>query len=277
MMPFHNQIIGIIVEPYRVLWRQGFTTYVAELEQQSKDGTLDKVLGDRYLGFCRNNGPAILDGTFHYPNAIPWETGFRIPYELVATGGIEDIWTFMMAAMVFALALASPIVIWQLWAFIAAGLYKKERAIFYRYFPFMIVLLAAGILFGFFVAVPTSLGFLLRLMVIGMVAPMLSVSQYFSFLFALTTALGVVFQLPMVMVALQRVGLVRHATMVKHWRIVVLAIFILAALITPPDPFSMMMMAMPTLVLYLLGLVLTWLGKRHESPLPAPAPAPGAP
>jgi len=102
---------------------------------------------------------------------------------------------------------------------------------------------------------------------------MLSVGQYFSLLFALTTAMGIVFQLPLVMMALQRVGLVRHQTMRKHWRAMVLCIFVAAAVFTPPDPFSMFLMALPTLLLYLLGLVLTWLWRRNETDWEAAARA----
>jgi Tat protein translocase TatC len=157
-------------------------------------------------------------------------------------------------------------VIWQGWAFIAAGLYPRERRVFYRYFPFLVLLLVGGVLFGYYIAVPYGLGFLIRMQVTGIVTSMLSVANYFTFLFALGAAMGLIFQLPLVMVALQKIGLVRHRTYVRNWRMIVLIIFILAAVLTPPDPFSMTIMAAPTLCLYLLGLVLTKIGSRHEPP-----------
>src|SRR5262249_45692983 len=160
-------------------------------------------------------------------------------------GGVADFWTFLMASMVFAAVLAAPVVIWQAWAFVAAGLYVRERRVFHRFFPFMMVLLAAGVLFGCFFAVPYGLCFLIRLQGPGIVTSMLTVDNYFNFLFLLTTAMGLVFELPMVMVALQRIGLVRHRTFVKQWRYAVLSIFAIAMLITPPDPFSMLLMATP--------------------------------
>ena len=100
--------------------------------------------------------------------------------------------------------------------------------------------------------------------------PLLSVGQYFSFMFALTTALGVVFQLPLVMLAIQRVGLVRHKTMRKHWRTTVLLIFVVSAVLTPPDPVTQLIMAVPSLLLYLLGLVLTGMAQHREAPLDVP-------
>lgn len=265
MTPFHDQVQGIVTEPYRVLWRQGFVEHVRRLEAQHQDGTLD-AMGQGFLEFCRQNRDVVLAGNFRYPHLLPASTGFPLPYTLMATSGLEDIWTFFMASLIFAITLASPIVVWQAWAFIAAGLYPRERKVFYRYFPFMVGLVAAGAWFGYSTALPVSLGFLLRMMNPDQVGAMLTVGQYFTLLFGMTAAMGVVFQVPLVMVALQRVGLVRHATLTKNWRMIVLVMCIVAAVLSPPDPFSMMLMAAPMLLLYLLGLVLTAHGRKHEHP-----------
>jgi len=268
MMPFHNQVMAIVISPYRLLWKQGFVLYLEDFDAAVARGERNDKWHREKLDFCRENKDAILAGTYPIDLAyeLPERTGYRVPYELVAVGGVEDFWTFLMAAMVFAAVIASPVVIWQAWAFVAAGLYAGERKVFYRFFPFMMVLLAAGVLFGCYFAVPYGLGFLIRLQVPGLVAPMLTVGNYFNFLFMLTTAMGLVFQLPMVMVALQRIGLVRHRTFVKQWRYAVLSIFAIAMLITPPDPFSMLLMATPMMGLYGLGLLLTRFGRVHERP-----------
>lgn len=285
LLPFHDEVQEIVIGPYRILWKQNFREYAEDLLGRSARGELTEPTYQDYARFLSEANAAgatnlqrILDDTWprDLARAIPEKSGFRIPYELVAVQGLEDFWTFMLASLIFALAMASPVVIWQGWAFIAAGLYARERTVFYKFFPFMMVLLCSGILFGYFAAVPYSLGFLIRLMNSGQVAPMLSVGQYFSLLFALTTALGIVFQLPLVMMALQRVGLVRHVTMRKHWRAMVLGIFVAAAVFTPPDPFSMFLMALPTLLLYVLGLVLTWTWRRNETDWDAAAAAAGS-
>lgn len=281
MLPFKDEVGAIIVGPYRILWQQAFLDHVAALEQRERDGTLDAAYGQRFLQNCRELGPEILAGRFQYPHMIMTETGFPIPYTLVATGGVEDFWTFMMASFVFALVIASPVVIWQMWAFIAAGLYQRERRVFYRFFPFAMGLLTCGVLFGYFLAVPYGLGFLVRMMKTDQVMALLSVGQYFTLMFTLTAAMGLIFQLPLLMLALQRVGLVRHRTYVKNWRAIVLVLFVMAALLTPPDPFSMMIMAGPTLLLYLVGLLLTAQARKYEppdvEPLPEPLPETGAP
>jgi sec-independent protein translocase protein TatC len=175
----------------------------------------------------------------------------------------------MWASLVFALVLASPVVIWQAWAFLAAGLYPHERAAFYRYFPFMVMLMAGGVLFGYCIALPYSLGFLVRLMDPSMVNAIFSVGQFLTLEFALTGAMGLVFQLPLVMVALQRIGLVSHLTFRRNWRLTILIIFLVAAVVTPPEPVSMLLMASPMLLLYCLGLGLTWLGRGRDPVLPA--------
>lgn len=265
LLPFKGPVQDIIVEPYRLQWRQGFLGWVQQLEQRSAAGTLDDE-GREFLAYCHEHLGAILDGTKEYSYLLKEKTGYPVPYSLFATGGIEDMFAFMWASLIFALVIASPVVIWQAWAFLAAGLYSRERTIFYRYFPFMLVLFAAGVLFGYYVVLPYSLGFLIGLMDPAQVNAILSVGQFLNLLLALTAAMGLVFQLPLVMVALQRVGLVTHRTMVKNWRLTVLIIFVAAAIFTPPEPVSMLLMSAPMLLLYGLGLVLTWLGRRHEAP-----------
>ena len=152
--------------------------------------------------------------------------------------------------------------------------YKHERSVFYRYFPFMLVLIASGVWFGYSVALPYSLGFLISMMDPQLVGALFSVGQFLTLLFMTTAAMGVVFQVPIVMLALQKVGLVRHKAFVKNWRVTVLVIFVASALFSPPEPVSMILMSMPMLVLYILGLVLTRIGQKNEAPLPDTAAEP---
>ena len=101
-----------------------------------------------------------------------------------------------------------------------------------------------------------------------MVGALFSVGQFLSLLFMTTAAMGLVFQVPLVMLALQKVGLMRHKTFVKHWRITILIIFLSAAIFTPPEPVSMILMSMPMILLYGVGLLLTAMGRKNEAPLP---------
>lgn len=267
---FKTEVQEIVVGPYRVQWRIGFDKWVAHLEARQAAGDFERLhdtLSPQFLTFCHEHRDEIIAGTFPYNYLLSSFTGFNVPYQLYAINGFEDIFNWMWASVLFAFVIASPYVVWQAWSFIAAGLYQKEKRLFHRYFPFMVALFVAGVLFGYFVALPLGLGVLIRLMNPDQVAAMLSIGQYFTFFFTLTCALGIVFQLPLVMVALQRVNLVTHKAFIKHWRITVLAIFLAAALITPPEPISMLMAAAPMLLLYVLGLAMTWSWRKNEPQL----------
>jgi sec-independent protein translocase protein TatC len=269
ILPFKGPVQEVILAPYRTLWREGFLQHVQALEAQEAAAKAAGVpldrFHERFLTTCRRDFDVILAGEHPFPQVIPGDTGYPLPYTLYATNGLEDMMSFMWASLVFALVLASPVVIWQAWAFVAAGLYPHERAVFYRYFPFMVGLMAAGVSFGYLVALPYSLGFLVRMMDPSQVLAIFSVGQFLTLEFALTAAMGLVFQLPLVMLALQKIGLVAHRTYVRNWRMIILVIFVVAAVVTPPDPASMVLMAIPMVLLYGLGLVLTWLGRRNDA------------
>ena len=271
VLPFKGTVQDIIVEPYRQQWRQGFAEWEQQLTEREAEATASGTPLDgetqAFLAYIREHRGPILAGTKQYPNLLPQQTGYPVPYNLFAVGGLEDMMSFMWASLIFAMVLAAPVVIWQMWAFIAAGLYQRERAAFYRYFPFMIGLLVTGVLFGYYVALPFSLRFLIKMMDPAQVTAIFSVGQFLNLLFWLTAAMGLVFQLPVVMVALQRVGLVTHRGFVKNWRMTILIIFVVAAVVTPPEPVSMILMATPMLLLYGLGLMLTRFGRRHEAPI----------
>ncbi len=275
LVPFKQQVTEIIVSPYRQLWLYGYEEYLGDLDERHDAGTLHSA-EETCWEWNQVNSAEVIAGTFPLHEWVRDKGGFQMPYELIATGGVKDFWVFMKAALIFALAVSSPVVVWQIWAFIGAGLYNHERKTFYKFFPFGMVLLIAGTLFGYFLVVPTGLYFLIRLMNPGLVQVMLTIDEYFSFLFTLTLALGLVFQLPLVMVAVQKVGLVTHQGFKKNWRFVILGFFVFSAAFTPPDPFTQVMMAAPLTLLYGLGLVLTHRIAKASGELAATNPPAGS-
>lgn len=271
LVPFKNEVTNVYVKPYRDMWKAGFDDYYAEREAEAAAKGFDNLhpLRQESLLFLRQWGAQIRAGTYPIEEAhqIAEQGGFRVPYNLVSLGGIEDFWTFMAASLLFAAVIAAPYVLYQIWAFVGAGLYKRERRVVMKYVPFASALLITGVLFGYLVVVPYGLFYLIKIMDFGNVQPVLAVSQYFSFLLTLTVALGFVFQMPLLMLALQKVGLVTHEAWRKNWRYVVLIFFIVAAVLTPPDPFTQLMMAGPMVLLYILGLVLTGRASRAKPSL----------
>lgn len=274
MLPFKREVTEVFTAPYNSMWLDHYAGWrdalFADLEARGGLEALpeiDRKLLAPVVEFHRDFGAAILDGTFPESRfgMILSQGDYQLPRTLKALGGLDDFWTFMAASLLFALILAAPIVLYQAWAFIAAGLYPRERKAVLRYMPLGLGLFTVGVLFGYFLVVPYGLFFLIKLMDWAQVTSMMSVSIYFSFLFTLTSALGVVFQLPLVMLALQKVGIVTHATMRKNWRVVILSCFAISAIMTPPDPVTQCLMAVPMCVLYVIGLLLT---ARHSGRVP---------
>jgi sec-independent protein translocase protein TatC len=169
----------------------------------------------------------------------------------------EGFMSYMKVCFFAGLLLASPWVFYQLWLFIAAGLYPHERKYVHVYLPMSIVLFVLGALAGYFYAFPLMLDFLIgfnKWLGIGF-TPRLS--EYISMAMLMPLMFGVSFQLPMVMVFLERIGVCSVETYKKNWRIAVLVISIASmVLTTSPDPWSMILMMVPLLLLYAFGIFL---------------------
>lgn len=154
-----------------------------------------------------------------------------------------------------ALAISGPYLLWELWGFIAAGLYKKEKKVAYAYFPVSLVLFFSGILFGYYVLVPYALYFL---NLDGLGHPggdyRMGAEQYLNFLKGLCLALGFVFQLPILMVAVSRLGLVQPKTYSHYRKHMLVGSLVIGAILTPPDPVTQLLMAGPIILLYEVGL-----------------------
>jgi sec-independent protein translocase protein TatC len=145
--------------------------------------------------------------------------------------------------------------LWQLWQFIAAGLYPHERRAALRYFPYSVVLFVAGVLFGYFLMVPYAMYFLGIALEPDVLHSQYRLADYFSVLTALSLALALVFQLPVLMTFATRLGLLEPAQIVKSRPYVIVGAFVIAAILTPPDPITQCMMAIPILALFELGLI----------------------
>jgi Tat protein translocase TatC len=263
VLPFKQSVTSLYVAPYERMWFWAYETFLEDLDRKVEESRQTGVAlhpeEQEIVDWHAKYSGQILDGSFpeELHNRIYTVGGFDLPRTLKALGGLEDFWTFMAATMLFALILAGPVVLWQAWSFVAAGLYRHERKVVMRYLPLSLGLFATGVCFGYFVVVPMGLYFLIQLMYWAKVTSMMSVGLYFSFLLTLTLALGVVFQLPLVMLAVHKIGLVSHEALRKNWRYIVLGFFTLSAMITPPDPFTQLLMAGPMVVLYIIGLILT--------------------
>ncbi|MFT5464509.1 MAG: sec-independent protein translocase protein TatC [Planctomycetota bacterium] len=151
-----------------------------------------------------------------------------------------------------ALVTGGPVLLWQMWQFIASGLYKHERKLVYAYFPISLGMLAAGISFGFFATVPYAIYFLNK---DAYALMSITTEYYLTFVTGLCIAFGVVFQLPLVLTFLGRAGMVEAKTLRSYRGHFLLGAFVFAAILTPPDPFTQALLGLPMILLYELGII----------------------
>ena len=166
---------------------------------------------------------------------------------------------YFKVTLVAAIFLSAPLVLWQVWLFVAPGLYAHER----RYaVPFVLattLCFLAGGAFGYFIAFPVAVGFLVDWTLRSQLTPMFDATAYFDLFFAVIVALGAVFQIPVVIFILSRLGLVDARFLLRNLKYAVVGATVVAAVITPtPDVGNMMVIAAPMLVLYCVGIVVAW-------------------
>lgn len=168
----------------------------------------------------------------------------------------EAFLTYLKVAFVSGLVLASPWVFYQLWLFVAAGLYPHERKYVYIYLPMSSVLFVGGAVFCFFAVFPFVLQFLLGFNEWMGVQPQIRLSEWISFAIMLPLMFGLAFQLPLVMLFLERISVFDAAGYREKRRMAILVIAILSMFLTPADPMSMLLMMFPLIILYEFGIML---------------------
>jgi sec-independent protein translocase protein TatC len=168
----------------------------------------------------------------------------------------EGFATFMRVALFSGIALAMPVIVWQLFAYIDPALMPNERRFVLRLGPFVVLLFLTGMAFCYFILLPQALGFLINFGR-GVFNPELRCAEYIEFVTIFILAMGIVFEVPAIMFALVRVRVISRQRLAAARRFVFLGVFVVAALITPtPDPFNQTLVAIPLYVLYEVGLLL---------------------
>lgn len=169
--------------------------------------------------------------------------------KLIYTSPQGAFFTYMKVALVASLFGTSPFSFYQLWAFIAPGLYREEKRAVLPLAFFSSIFFLAGAAFCFFLVFPIAFQFFMGFAT-DTIVPMISVEEYLSFALKLLLAFGLVFEMPLFAYFLSRFGILTPDLMRRSRRYAILVIFIVAAILTPPDVFSQCLMALPMLVLY---------------------------
>ncbi len=178
----------------------------------------------------------------------------------------EAFTVYVKASLLVGVLLASPWLFYQIWHFVAAGLYPHERHYVHMYLPFSLGLFLMGAALAFFVVFEPVLNFLLTFNRSLGIDPDPRINEWLGFVLLLPVGFGIGFQLPLVMLFLERIGVFTVQSYLAQWRVAVLVIFVLAALLTPPDPYSMLLMAFPLTFLYFGGIILCKLLPRKSNP-----------
>jgi sec-independent protein translocase protein TatC len=176
--------------------------------------------------------------------------------KLIALGPSDIIWVYMMLATVFAVAITIPVAALQIWLFVKPALKPLERKISLSYIPALFVLFLVGLAFGYLVILPSILDFLVTLGE-DMMATNFTAEKYFKFIFSMTIPFGILFELPAVVMFLTSIGIINPYVLKKVRKYAYFALVIVAAVITPPDLMSEIMVAIPLFLLYEISLSLS--------------------
>lgn len=186
---------------------------------------------------------------------------------LIGTGLVEAFFTKLKVSAIAALFLASPVILYQVWKFVAPGLYQNEKRYAIPFVLFGTFFFLAGAAFCYQAVLPVGYQFFIAQYGTIQVSPQIRISEYLTFTARMLLAFGVTFELPVVVFFLARFGLVTHRMMLQYTRYAILVIFIVAAMLTPgPDVASQLLMAAPLLVLYGVSIGVAYVfGKPRES------------
>lgn len=201
--------------------------------------------------------------------AIDWLMGLILApieargIEIIYTAMSEALMTKMKVAIVAAIVVASPVIVWQIWGFIKPALYPHEKKLFRVLFFIVLILFLMGVVFCYGVVYMLAVDFFL---IAGenLAVPMLSVDKYIGFLFGFVVPFGIAFELPVVLYMTTRLGWTNHQMLASKRKFIILAVAVVAAILTPPDVVSQMLLGIPMLLLFEIGVLVARFVKPRE-------------
>ena len=248
---FSTQIYSLLLHPFSVA--AGLLAVRAGAEHGGSSAAAGFLGSIQGVFDGAKNMFLVLAGMREAPAALPGQVT-----KLVFTAPLEFFFTKVKLSALGGLALSFPVLAQQIYAFVAPGLYKRERRAF---LPFLIaspVLFIAGAALVYFMILPFVLWFSLSQQIVGAagisVELLPKVSDYFDLVTTLLLAFGLCFQLPVVLTLLGMAGIVNSAMLMAGWRYAVVAVVLVAAIVTPPDPISQILLSLPIVGLYFVSI-----------------------
>lgn len=176
--------------------------------------------------------------------------------KLIFTSLPEMFIVYIKAALIAGIILASPVIFHEIWMFVTPGLYQTEKRYAIPFVLFSSIIFLIGALFGYFIVFPYGFKFFIGFATEDIQA-LPSVKEYFSFAIRLLLAFGLVFEMPVVVFFLTKIGLITPEVMKKYRKFAILGAFIVSAILTPPDVATQVMMASPLIILYELSIFIS--------------------
>src|SRR4051812_326455 len=185
--------------------------------------------------------------------------------KLVFTTAVEPFTLYVTVALYAAIAVSVPFLLWQIWGFISPALYKHERAYVTPFIGLSSVSFVLGAAFAYYILFPPAVSYLLGLG--SDFRPFLKANDYFDFITLIMLAMGIIFQMPAITYVLARIGLVTAGFLIRTWKISLIIILIVAAVVSPTgDIPNMMLFASPMMLLYIVSIFVAWLfGKKRQT------------
>lgn len=192
-------------------------------------------------------------------------------FKLSSFSPVDRIGAIFKIGLYGGLILASPVIVYEVLAFVVPGLTPRERKMLAPGIVGVILFLVAGMSFAYWIILPASLTFLLD---VGSedIQNVIGIKEYMDFVTRIIFWVGIAFEMPMVIAMAARLGLVKTKQLLSFWRYAIVIIFVIAAVITPtPDPFNQTLVAGPLFFLYFIGILFAWLVQRRRPPSGVPA------
>ncbi len=226
---------------------------------------------DGYLGLFTNE--PIVTGNGVIPK------GIRLPVDLTAEARTEptaderlvvttapETFTLLVTVSIYsAIALSIPFLLWQIWGFISPALYKHERSYVTPFIGLSTISFVSGAAFAYYILLPPALKYLIGLA--SEFRPLLRATDYFDFITLIMLAMGIIFQMPAVSYVMARIGILTPGLLLRSWRISLIVILIVAAVVSPTaDVVNMMLFATPMMALYIVSIFIAWFfGRKRQT------------
>lgn len=193
------------------------------------------------------------------------EQGTEMGYQFVYLSPQALFMQYIKISLIGAVCIGSPVILYEIWAFIRPGLENKKNFVFFFAMVAGLFFFVIGVLFAYFIALPFMLYFFIKVNVSAAIVASISIESYLSLIMTIFITFGAVFEMPVATVILTQLGLMRPEWMIKGRSVIIVVIFIVAAIITPPDVVSQIMIAVPMILLYQMSIWLCRIFRKRRT------------